>query len=65
MTYYKIIRSFRDQDGISPMVRRGLTLEQAQAHCKDPETHSATCTTDVGRALTESAGPWFDCYEEE
>lgn len=64
MTYYKIFRSFRDQD-VSPMVRRGLTLEQAQAHCKDPETRSATCTSPEGHQRTEMHGPWFDGYEEE
>ena len=63
-TYYKIIRSFRDQ-GVDPMVCRGLTLEQAQAHCRDPQTHSSTCTTEEGRLLTERHGPWFDGYEEE
>ena len=64
MTYYKIIRSFRNQD-VSPMVKRGLTLEQAQAHCRDPETHSSECTSEEGRHRTELHGPWFDSYEEE
>lgn len=64
MTYYKIIRSFRDQ-GVDPMVKRGLTLEQAQAHCKDPETSSSTCTSEEGLERTKRHGPWFDGYEEE
>ncbi len=63
-TYYKILRSFRDQE-VSPMERRGLTLEQAQAHCKDPETSSSTCTSPEALRRTEMHGPWFDSYEEE
>ncbi len=63
-TYYKIIRFFPRQD-VAPMERRGLTLEQARAHCKDPETSSATCTSPEGLRRTEMHGPWFDGYEEE
>lgn len=63
-TYYKIIRSYRDQD-VKPMERRGLTLEEAQAHCKDPETSSSTCTSEEGLKRTRMYGPWFDGYEEE
>ena len=64
MTYYKIIRCYRDQD-VSPMLRSGLTLKQAQAHCQDPETSSSTCTAKAGLQRTEWHGPWFDAYEEE
>jgi hypothetical protein len=63
-TYYKIFRSFRDQD-VSPMVKRGLTLQQAQAHCHDLETSSSTCTQKEGLDRTRLHGPWFDGYEEE
>ena len=45
---YMIIR-FRF-NGINRVIKRGLTLEQAQAHCKDPAT---------------SGDGWFDGYEEE
>jgi hypothetical protein len=45
---YMIIR-FRFE-GRNTIVMRGLTLEQAQAHCNDESTH----------------GPgWFDGYERE
>ena len=45
---YKIIRfSFK---GNNRVIKRGLTLEQAQAHCNDPKT--------------EGEG-WFDGYEKE
>ena len=48
MTTYMIIR-FRF-NGDNRVIKRGLTLEQAQAHCKDPAT---------------SGDGWFDGYEEE
>lgn len=64
MIYYKILRSFEKQE-VMPMVKRGLTLEQARAHCKDPETSSRTCTSAEGLLRTERHGPWFDGYEEE
>ncbi len=61
---YKIIRSFRDHDG-DVWIRGGLTLQEAQDHCHDPETSSSTCTSLEGHQRTERHGPWFDGYEEE
>lgn len=46
-------------------IRRGLTLEQAQAHCSDPETSSSTCTNKAGKARTRRLGAWFDSYTRE
>lgn len=45
---YKIVR-FRFQ-GDSEVIVRGLTLEQAQAHCRREDTHG---------------DGWFDGYEVE
>ena len=45
---YKIIR-FRF-NGNNKVLRTGLTLEQAQAHCENPET---------------SGNGWFDGYNVE
>lgn len=62
---YRIVRRYKDQGIRNHITRRGLTLEQAQAHCQDPETSSSTCTTDEGKARTIRCGPWFDGYEED
>jgi len=53
-TTYKIIR-FRFQ-GENSVIERGLTLEEAQAHCNDPASEGGS--TDDGTA-------WFDGYEAE
>lgn len=62
MPKYKIIRCFMNHD--SKEMETDLTLEEAQDHCKDPETSSRKCTSAEGHALTEEFGPWFDSYEE-
>lgn len=64
MTTYKIVRHYlRTQLDLPGLT--GLTLEEAQAHCRDPETSSRTCTTEGGKARTDELGPWFDGYTEE
>jgi hypothetical protein len=48
MMSYKIIRF--SQNGLNRIIETGLTLEEAQAHCRREDTH----------------GPgWFDGYEDE
>lgn len=61
---YKIVR-FYAGDRENEVIVRGLTLEQAQAHCQDRQTSSSTCTTAEGLERTELYGPWFDGYTEE
>jgi hypothetical protein len=65
MATYKIVRFFQDGNVPSEVIVRGLTLEQAQAHCQDPETSSSTATGEAAQRRTEQFGPWFDGYEEE
>jgi len=62
---YSIIRMFQDEDQPSRVIKQGLTLEQAKAHCSDPETSSSTCTNPIGLDRTERLGRWFDGFEEE
>lgn len=62
---YKIVRYYRNPDHKSRVVSRGLTLEEAQAHCNDPENSYRTCTTPAARRRTAIKGPWFDGYTEE
>lgn len=62
---FKIVRFFQRPDLTKKTIRRGLTLEEAQAHCNDPESSSATCTTKAGKRRTKVCGPWFDGYTQE
>lgn len=50
---YVIIRFFAPSkhDGYSEVIKTGLTLEEAQDHCKRDDTHVV--------------GEWFDGYDEE
>ena len=59
---YKVIRFYFN--GGKRVVKRGLTLEQAQTHCQNPETSSSTCKMAVNRRRTKNRGPWFDGYDE-
>ena len=65
MPTYKVQRVYCDHPGVKRTLKRGLTLEQAQAHCSDPETRSSTCTLAVNRRRTAKYGPWCDRYTEE
>ena len=38
MIKYKILRHYRDLSKRATVVRRGLSLEEAQKHCRDPNT---------------------------
>jgi len=46
-------------------IATGLTLEQAQAHCADPETSSSTCRKAANKRRTKQRGPWFDSYTDQ
>ena len=59
---YKIIRFYYNQN--SRVIKKNVTLEEAQKHCNDRETSSATCTKSDGKARTRKYGPWFDGYDE-
>jgi hypothetical protein len=63
MEKYKIVRMYFK--GGRRTIETGLTLEQAQAHCNDPETSSSTCRSSAKKAITKRKGPWFDGYEKD
>ena len=65
MTTYRIVRMYQNPSIVSEWIDTGLTLEEAQAHCKDPETSSKTATDPRLNTLTAVFGEWFDGYEEE
>lgn len=64
MSTYKVVR-FYQGDHPREVVETGLTLEEAQAHCKDPDSSSRTCTSKSGNARTRKFGDWFEGFEEE
>ncbi len=65
MQTYKIVRMYFEAGTGERVIARGLTLEQAQAHCSNPETSSRTATSAKAKARTRRLGPWFDGFEEE
>lgn len=59
---YKIVRMFF-KNRQPRTIARGLTLEEAQAWCRDPESSSQTCTSAAKCRYTRQHGPWFDGYD--
>jgi hypothetical protein len=60
---YKIVR-FRFK-GSKRTICTGLTLQEAQEHCQDPESNSRTCTGAIAKRRTRKIGAWFDGYTKE
>jgi len=54
---YRIVRFVHN--GPKQLIKMGLTLEEAKAHCNDPEFSGRTCSEIAAR------GQWFDGFEEE
>lgn len=63
---YKIVRIYRNPNlrVNRRTIKTGLTLAEAQAHCKNPETSSRTATSKAARRVTARVGEWFDIYQE-
>lgn len=64
MRTYRVFRLFRDSDE-RRLIDTGLSLEEAQAHCSDPESSSTTAESLKAFEETFHNGPWFDAYSEE
>jgi hypothetical protein len=62
---YRIRRNFQRPEHRAVTIKTDLTLEEAQAHCQDPETSSSTYTLAKNKRITERKGPWFDGYEKQ
>jgi hypothetical protein len=66
MSTFKIVRFYQDPDAPNrETITTGLTLEQAQAHCQDPETSSSTAVGVAAVHRTMAYGQWFDGWTEE
>jgi hypothetical protein len=63
MQKYKIIRYY--MRGTKRTIDTGLTLEQVQTHCENPETSWRTATSSTAKRRTKRMGPWFDGYAKE
>lgn len=62
---YVIKRNYFERPGYHRTIERGLFLEEAQAHCRDPETSSRTATSKAARRRTREIGEWFDSFTAE
>ena len=63
---YKIVRFYQNAPDLNgSIVTTGLTLDQAQAHCQDPESSSSTATSAEAVDRTAAHGAWFDGYTDE
>ncbi len=60
---YSIVRMYQNHPNRT--IETGLTLDEAQEHCRNPETSSRTCKLAANVRRTERRGPWFDGYEKE
>lgn len=62
---YKIVRMYQRDGKRSRTIARGLSLAEAQDHCRDLETSSKTAIGRGAREHTAKHGSWFDGYESE
>jgi len=62
MQTYMIIRFY--EHSRPEILRKGLTLKQAQDYCSHPESSSTTAKSSEALARTEN-GAWFDGYTKE
>ena len=61
---YRIVRMY-ESGRRSQVLARGMTLGEAQAWCRDPETSSSTATSAAAKRRTARHGRWFDGFTEE
>ena len=59
MNNHKIIRYFSISQR-THTVKKDLTLAQAQAHIRNPDSSSHSCTDRAGLMRTKKLGAWYD-----
>ena len=62
MGTFKIVRMYFSDSIPRRTIERGLSLAEAQTHCRNPETSSRTATNPTARRRTKRLGAWFDGY---
>ena len=62
---YRVVRFYKDHDIRRRILKRNLSIWEAQSHCQNPETSSSTALGSTPRRRTRKLGEWFDGYEEE
>ena len=61
---YKIVRFYQSSKQRDTILKTGLSLAEAEAHCKSDEASSATCSEDKAYQL-RTKGAWFEGYTAE
>ena len=65
MEVYEIIRMYFRDDIKNKVIKRNLSLKEAQEHCSSKETSSSTCMLPKNRKHTARCGAWFDGYTNQ
>lgn len=64
MAGYRVMILFRDHDRTRTLAT-GLTEQEAQEMCRQPEGSSKTAVSPTAKARTAKWGPWFYAYDED
>lgn len=62
---YKIVRFYANPKIEAEILETGLSLEEAQERCSDPEGSSRKCEGAEGILRTAQYGHWFEAFVEE
>jgi hypothetical protein len=64
MTKYRVVRFYFDAGVSRRAIKTNISLKEAKAWCRDPETSSKTATGSAAIRRTRLFGQWFDAFEE-
>ena len=65
MQTYKIIRFHKEDSSLNKVIKKNLSLDEAQEHCRSDETSSHTCAELKNMEYTRQFGAWFDGFMAE